>query len=164
MFCTNYEMIKATFKWRQGMERHIVAVHEGKRPFQCENCDQKFHTITHFKRHFETDHPYNCKSCDKKFIRRTHLKNHFALVHNKINPEQRFSHQCKKCDNRYEIRRNLTRHAQRPHSYQCNLCEKSFIDKFQLRKHASLHGPITSKMLIEVNTLIFLCYILPFLI
>ena len=35
------------------MRKHIVAVHEGKKPYQCDICDATFTTQSGIKKHFK---------------------------------------------------------------------------------------------------------------
>ena len=49
-------MCKTIFTSRQGLKRHIVATHEGKKPFICDMCEATFARADHLKVHISTVH------------------------------------------------------------------------------------------------------------
>jgi hypothetical protein len=45
------ESCEAMFKRRDHLNRHISSVHDGKKPFECDKCDQKFSQLGDMKKH-----------------------------------------------------------------------------------------------------------------
>ena len=98
------------------MKIHYSAVHEGKRPFKCNLCDQAFTTKPSRKVHVQVVHekdlPFACDECDKRFGRADRLKRHFTEVHEGLRK-----------------------------TFMCNLCGKSLCSNQQLKRHVStIHG------------------------
>ena len=66
---------------------HISAVHEKKKPFECELCNRKFVTRSQSNNHLKEKHgnerPHECQICDKKFKRNCTLVAHMKNIHSK---------------------------------------------------------------------------------
>ena len=66
---------------------HIAAVHEKKKPFECELCNRRFVTRAQSVRHRLEKHgnvrPHECQLCDKKFKRNGTLVAHMKNIHSK---------------------------------------------------------------------------------
>ena len=62
------------------MNIHFEAVHEGKKPHKCPNCESKFSQKISLRRHVESIHerkrPYLCLTCDANFADKNTLKIH----------------------------------------------------------------------------------------
>ena len=67
------------------MDKHISAVHEGKKPFKCTICDKRFGRKSHMELHISAVHeekkPFKCLLCNKGFTRKENLQSHISLVH-----------------------------------------------------------------------------------
>ena len=65
------------------MNDHIESVHEGKKPFKCNECDAAFSVKRSLKMHIESVHegkkPFACKFCDASFGQKGNLKRHLAI-------------------------------------------------------------------------------------
>jgi len=67
---------------------HIEAVHEGKKPFVCANCDKKYSQKHSLILHIARAHGVKCSMCDDKFSSIQELKQHFSKVHDGIEPTE----------------------------------------------------------------------------
>ena len=69
----------------QALKRHVLGVHEGKKPYACPTCDKRFSLKCVMTSHVVAVHekakPFTCTSCNLSFSRRHHLKTHIAKVH-----------------------------------------------------------------------------------
>jgi hypothetical protein len=66
------------------MKRHEVAIHEGKKPFNCMICDANFASRQNLNKHVASVHEGNI--CDASFTQNGDLNKHKAAVHEgKIN-------------------------------------------------------------------------------
>jgi len=54
-----------SFRFEKALIKHYAGVHEGKKPFQCNLCGNTLGTRRKLKHHNALDHSYPCKSCDK---------------------------------------------------------------------------------------------------
>ena len=81
------------------LKLHIAAVHEGKKPFECTECEKRFGNSSSLMTHIKSVHkknkslncpipadldakmPYNCAKCKIQFQRKQHLIIHNALRH-----------------------------------------------------------------------------------
>jgi uncharacterized Zn-finger protein len=81
-------------------------VHEGLRPFQCEQCDATFGHKNLLVEHVRTQHlgerPFLCESCGATFGRKSNLYQHVQMVH-----EQRRSFECDICKVSFGLKGNL---------------------------------------------------------
>ena len=79
--------VKNTFNRKSNVNVHIKAVHEGKKPYQCNSCDQAFPNKSRLDRHSRVHtniRPYDCSACDAKFKRRHHLATHLKTIHGSV--------------------------------------------------------------------------------
>ena len=64
------KMCETIFKDTRTLKRHIVSVHEGKKPFECEICEKRFSVMYELNRHTTSVHernkPFKCEMCDYK--------------------------------------------------------------------------------------------------
>ena len=67
------------------IKRHTATVHEGKKPFKCESCDNSYTSKKALTYHIESSHERKktifCKSCDLSFRLTRALKSHIRSVH-----------------------------------------------------------------------------------
>ena len=93
------------FKRRQGLQRHMQAVHEKQKPFKFPICVKYFSRnvtlIDHVKTVHEKQKLFKCQICDKNFAYNNSMNRHIKAVHEKQKP------------------------------FRCQICEKDFarIDK-----------------------------------
>ena len=69
------------------MDKHISAVHEGKKPFKCSICDKSFGRKSHMELHISAVHeekkPFECLLCKEGFTRKENMQKHISSVHEK---------------------------------------------------------------------------------
>ena len=67
------------------LKRHMVNIHERKRPFSCTLCSSTFFRKGDLKLHMKTVHegkkPFECNYCTKKFYLMSGLDGHLAIKH-----------------------------------------------------------------------------------
>lgn len=114
-----------------------------ERLFQCEVCAKAFIRMADLKLHlrFHSDvRPYKCTVCPKAFhsssIMKNHIDRHFGIR----------KHVCKHCGNTYTdptgLRRHLVKHGDTAvKTFDCELCGKVFVQKYQLTRHSATHIP-----------------------
>ena len=95
----------ATFKKRQLLKRHQIEAHpkETERPFQCEQCDERFPSSSNLAQHKKTHQGHGCKLCPLKFQKWTELRSHISKDHKKV-------HKCSVCHKKFDLRANLKSH------------------------------------------------------
>lgn len=111
----------------------------GKRPFQCDTCDETFEVYAKLNEHKKSHgkERYQCPTCSRFFQKRYHMKNH-QKIHNGLK-----LHECQLCQKRYTNKTNLDRHIRVTHhnekKYACQECGKSFSQLAILRQHHAVH-------------------------
>ena len=67
------------------MSTHISLIHEGKKPFKCEDCDISFGLKKYLQNHIISIHttarPFKCSICDKDYKLKVQLKKHTEDFH-----------------------------------------------------------------------------------
>lgn len=111
----------------------------GKRPFQCDTCEETFDAYSKLNEHKKTHgkERYQCPTCFRWFQKRYHMKNH-EKIHKGLK-----SYECDLCQKRYTSQTNLDRHIRVTHhnekKHHCDLCGKSFSQLAILRQHHAVH-------------------------
>ena len=122
---------------KEKLSEHILLVHHGIKPYQCETCEKKFTRKDLLKAHLEAkcrnykkvhQNNFNCDSCDKSFVTESNLKNHMDLTckNAKINLEEdqyenqeksnnKKLYKCSICQSEFESLRNLNKHITEIH-------------------------------------------------
>ena len=86
-----------------------VRLHEGIKPFNCDQCCKPFALEKYLKEHKRVHvKPHQCDQCGQSFTRRDRLQHHSL-------------YKCKK------------------KTFQCNLCKKSFASKYSIQNHMLEH-------------------------
>ena len=80
----NYSNVKfVNIAVKGNLKSHVDSVHEGKKPFKCENCDYSCAEKGDLQKHITSVHegkkPFNCESCDYKFAHKSDMKRHVAF-------------------------------------------------------------------------------------
>lgn len=100
----------ASFKTKQGMQRHEAAGHSGEKPFKCD-----------------------VDGCDAAFARQSGLLSHKKKMHVKLKP-----HKCNECTLTFAYKSNLEEHQSKVHckerKFKCD-CGAAFARKTDLNKH-----------------------------
>lgn len=136
------------FKHDIGLERHMKAIHQGIRPFICDQCGLAFgleHELkTHVNRH--SDHkPHACDLCPFRSFNKSNLKLHLYSQHN-IETNFKISiHKCDQCPFKSHSRGRYEDHLKKHRNVkdvQCPECGKMFFSKKNLYGHAmKVHRP-----------------------
>ena len=79
--------------YEKDLQRHIDAVHEGKRPYKCDICQADYKRKDELEKHKTIVHegkkPFQCDICSAEFSGRHSLKNHVRKSHeDSIKPKQ----------------------------------------------------------------------------
>uniref|UniRef100_A0A182MLF0 Protein krueppel n=1 Tax=Anopheles culicifacies TaxID=139723 RepID=A0A182MLF0_9DIPT len=147
---------------------HIQLVHEGVKPFMCEECGKPFSSKGALKEHYivhTEDRPFQCTYCSKQFKNAARLKTH-EDTHNdtlyvcphcglKLNTKRTLNmhmvvhsdqkkFKCQECGNEYKRSKALKAHlilhtGLRP--YQCPFCDKTFANGSNCRSHKKKFHP-----------------------
>merc|ERR1712241_188156 len=103
-----------TFGGRSYLKKHIIAVHEGIKPFECDVCKKKFALKINMKSHIREVHEgikrtrksnhyrYPCDTCGLVYNKRDKLKLHITTVHENPNPFK-----CIFCKKRFGVQEDL---------------------------------------------------------
>ena len=66
-------------------ESATASVHDGKKPFKCESCDNSFHLKENLQEHVTTVHegkmPFKCDLCDYDCLSKEAMQQHIVSVH-----------------------------------------------------------------------------------
>lgn len=109
--------------------------------FICEECGDKFQSLSNLKLH-ENKHknflPFKCNKCDKGFALKCNLTNHLKFTHS-----DKKNFKCDKCDKRFcrpnSLKQHLLSHSkQRP--FKCSLCSKAFVEHRMFLRHKKIHS------------------------
>lgn len=104
----------SSFSRKFDLEKHVLTVHDGSRPWACTLCENAFGQKHHLSRHIGAVHAkdkkFSCETCATSFSRSEHLRSHKASVH------------------------------AMDRAYACVLCAVRYVDKHRLVKHiVALH-------------------------
>lgn len=124
-------------KNRENITRHMQ-IHDGVRPYACNDCGRKFtqkqHLVDHLVIHTNAL-PFNCKICGLSFrFKRSlnrHLKKHYTY-----HPYNR-KLECVKCSEMLANEHELVQHVQNVHfkNHECLMCKLCFPKEENLLKH-----------------------------
>ena len=94
---------------------HIRRMHDldGKRPFECQECDRSYKMESALKLHVKTFHrgiKVKCPLCEKSFDTNKTVRRHIEAVHEKKRP-----HVCQLCGERFGQKSHLNTHMKGKH-------------------------------------------------
>ena len=133
----------------QKLSRHVDAIHRGIK-YKCKQCPKEYTQTEHLKKHVEAIHggiKYRCQQCPKEYNQSENLKTHVKITHE----GQKFL--CHHCSVTFGRKENLYSHIRKhnstitiPGSFQCQECEKTFSENYNLKRHVDIiHGGIKYK-------------------
>lgn len=107
--------------------------------FSCGDCDLKFRQKLQLKKHRIIKHtgqyPLSCSQCQKGFLNTKSLNRH-KRIHDFV--------RCSDCDEQLPNWSKLVIHRRRYHqpapTFTCDLCDKKFTRRPNLREHMKLHS------------------------
>ena len=134
------------FSFKSNLVRHIQKQHEEEglnERFKCQYCPNEYKDRsslkTHERRHTEGPQPHQCPICGKGYAAIQSLEDHIKYVHEGETPPK---HICPVCGKEFKKIQNLKAHH-RSHlfgkEFQCDQCEKAFMQKDTLRQHKTYH-------------------------
>ena len=134
------------------MNKHVVSVHERKKPFKCEICDyscaQKRSLNIHVAAVHEGNKPFKCDQCSYSSVNKSQLKVHKAVHEGKkpyangkrMGKKLEGTRKCEFCD--YRGGTNMNRHIasvhegkKLPKSFNCKICGYSYRQLHYIKKH-----------------------------
>ncbi len=93
------------------LKKHVLTVHDKKRPFQCEQCGKRFGEKGNMSKHIRSVHmnqrDFACSQCNAKFAFKDGLQRHVRLVHEKVRPFI-----CQTCGASYKQISQLRHHSE----------------------------------------------------
>ena len=135
-FAAKCEECDKGFKSKSGRDNHVMAQHQGIRPYHCPYCEYKASFISTLEVHIQSVHvgiKYPCDLCDYKAPQKRLLKRHEDTVHKlgeRVN--------CRYCPKTFSLEQSLQRHVQEVHAkkkLQCSLCDFVAQRLNQLQTH-----------------------------
>ena len=123
------------------LQRHIKAVHEKLKPYNCDQCKTSFSQNGHLQTHIRDVHeklkPYNCEKCEYKCSQNRDLQKHIQAVHEKLKP-----YKCDQCETSFSQSSTLQTHIQAVHEklkpYNCEKCEYKCSSNGNLQRHIQI--------------------------
>lgn len=152
-----------SFPKKNGAKTHKTTVHDENRTFACDQCDQRFLSISHRQAHVCTHigkRQFTCDQCNKSFIRLRNLNAH-QITHKGLFPiTTKFipikfilndilflaavkPFACDQCDKTFNRADNLKVHKDATHhgirAFACVQCDKRFARNSYLQRHLQWH-------------------------
>jgi KRAB domain-containing zinc finger protein len=136
-------------------KRHIKVEHDVEWSFVCNYCQIYFNDEDAIQEHCNIQHPnenkpkfrmtssYQCNICFVYLGNDLQLQRHVRELHSEKRTYYKASCcHCGKNDflSKWNYKYHMYKYHQVPFDYQCNQCEKSFIDQSSLDKHQRFHS------------------------
>lgn len=141
------DQCEKTFCQKAKLTSHMNA-HQGLKPFECFICNLQFASADRLKTHTMThtgERPWSCEICNFSF-RRKHELNRHSKIHNDTERLKLLRLVCKLCGKLSatpaDRKKHILKHSDLK-AKNCNLCFKSFKEKYTLSNHMILihHDP-----------------------
>ena len=135
-------MAYVTFNSVRSITAHHL-LHHPSVTYRCPKCTKVALTPNSLRLHMycHEDKRFQCEVCRKKFVYQSKLKQH-KRVHTTMKKYECFHGGCNK---KYRHPQDLIRHIQihQDKLYECDFCDKKFVEKRLLKRHAVIHLKIT---------------------
>ena len=139
-----------SFRDNKDLQLHISAVHEKRKPYECNICYKKFGFPGNLSGHKKAVHsktgPFQCRECPMRFFKKAqYLKKHFTMMHD-LNKDDEMK--CDICNRYFDSKSRYEGHLQSAHGtkLQCDKCDKQFTGKRSLKYHVEVsHEQVNSK-------------------
>jgi len=122
------------------VQRHKLRLHSNRRPYHCPYCGMQFKTNVDLRRHVRvhTDaKPHSCRHCSDRIRWLEQLNRHLLKSHN-----EGTWFTCDVCEKKFITRHDLKLHSVRHEDvkpYVCSECPKCFCTAAQLKQHYLVH-------------------------
>ncbi len=165
--CRGFGDCNQTFRKKDTLQRHVIAVHLGAKPFPCPqpDCNKAFLTAEHLRQHQRVNHNPRRYSCDVclEAIETDELlsdlgkrqKRQVVYFGNwtdfQIHKEEFHPPTCEHCNQAFQTNKQLTKHLEVEHEDQdpnnmsappilfCHDCHKTYPSERSFKAHAITH-------------------------
>ncbi len=153
-FECNVDGCNYTSPWKSNLTRHLKTTHViGLKWWKCDQCDKKYKTSTHLKRHHRSEHSeennwFSCKEegCDYKCPEKYTLRDHHKKMHTKC--KKKYYCSVEGCKFKAKTQQRLDLHINRKHDsdaeeFACDKCDYTTVVKGNLLRHKRIqHGEV----------------------
>lgn len=143
------DICNKSFITNQALNNHLL-LHKEERNFVCDidGCKKSFKTpgnlSEHRMTHSKDAKKFACPHCDKRFYQKSKLKRHSA----KHSDVMSYECQVESCKEKFKTSWSLYQHKLKFHKegqeFKCSECDKSFISRDKLKRHAAVHSKVNS--------------------
>lgn len=131
--------------YKHSYRTHMMR-HEGKKVYQCEECNKEYPHASSYFRHLQShrdERNYECQVCGKKSLQKTHHLEHMR-THN-----IKKSFECTICQRGFNANYYYRKHMREVHSsetpFLCEVCGEAFADENEQIEHMKLSHAIIRK-------------------